>query len=495
MGFLDDYIKNAQAQAQDTTGRYMYDLNHASDPAYTHINGDASQDPPITIDSEVAKANMSPEDKQRLLEAYKNQFGQLPGVDASYGSTPGTPRQLAGNTPDQMGLPRPTLDEARASSPQVSPVSALMGKLNGLQGNSGPSIQDILSKLNGPNPELQAAQNQRDRMQDLAMLGKSANMVLGGQTHTQPSNAVWDEMMKNAGQGISDIQNKNQMVSEGLKQQDMASKLADEATKNDPNSSVSKLYRDAIEKMVGGKPGSIPQNISAAALEKQFPAFEKIFAATEGAKERAARAADLKSYREASLGNRIDTSGQNTFSKETKDYTDRLENVGRFNKLVDEIRSGRLVDTHSISRTLTTDLSTLVNTTKTGGALTDRDEYALHTFQDLVSKIGQFAGKPVSAIPKEYLDQLDVEANALKKAILSSYDRKTNELINSTDVQGKKDIYKRRHDTFSNQYNQLPGGNTSQGNKQYDQDVLNYAKEHNITPDQAQNIKNQRTGQ
>ncbi len=474
MGYLDDLINGARSNAYN----YVQDAGNprpeATTPATTGWNAQNSD--LSTLHSP------TPQEIQDSLDNYKKQFGQLP---------PGFNTPVANASPDQgtMGPPAPTPEQATTKPSEVSPITSLMGKLNG---NTGPSIQDILSKLNGPNPELKAAIDRRDRMQDLAMIGKGANQILGGQTHTTPSNAVWDEMSKNAGQGIGDIATKNQLTMEGLKQQDLASKLADEATKNDPNSSVSKLYRDTIRKMVGGV-SNIPENISASALEKQFPAFEKIFAAAESARARAANSADLKSYREASLANRIDTSGQNTFNKETKDYTDRLENVGRFNKLVDEIRSGRLIDTHSISRTLTTDLSTLVNTTKAGGALTDRDEYALHTFQDLVSKIGQYAGKPVSAIPKEYLDQLDIEANALKNAIKSSYDRKTNELVQGTDVQGKKDIYKRRHDTFMDQYNQLPGGKGPQGQGNFDTDVIQYAKDHGLTNQQAQDIKNKRT--
>lgn len=250
MGYLDDLIN----KSQHSNDQYMYDLNHASDPASMYTGQPIPKaKEPITIDSELAKANMSPEDKQNILEAYKNQFGQLPGVDKNYGNTPEPQRQIA-SAPEQMGPPKPTLDQARNSTPSqasTSPVSDLMGKLNAPSQERGPTLQDILSKLNGQNDSaLKEAQDKRDKMQNLSMLGKSANMILGGQTHTTPSNAVWDEMSKNAGQGIDDIKNKSALLSQNLTQNEQARKLSDEEVKSDPKSPVSIMATQIAKKML-----------------------------------------------------------------------------------------------------------------------------------------------------------------------------------------------------------------------------------------------------
>jgi hypothetical protein len=477
--------------------------------------------------------NMSPEDAAQMGQAF--QTSRAPASDSGTVRTSFTPEEIkaAGGSPEQqiasgnipttgslagrsletspqspnsMGPPVPNAQELAVRRAESAPASSSsgnvigmssktpfdMGRLNPLgtvpRGTDGGSVSDMIAKLNGQtDPALQAALSNRNNLQLFSMLGKSANQVLGGQTHTRPSDAVFDELGKQAGQGVEDIKNKDALTTERLKQQQLGSQIVDEQAKNDPNSSISNLYRASAEKMLHGK---LPDNISAAQLEKVSPVFEKLYQAEQASLDRAFRLKEMDTFRNRTASNREDTSANNLFDKNTKDYSDRLENVGRFNKLVNEIRSGRLVDTHTISRTLTSDLSTLVNNTKSGGALSDRDEYALHTFQDLESKFAQYAGKPISAIPKEYLDQLETEANALKNAILNSYQRKSKELQEGTSIQGKKDVYANRTKSFMDQYNKLPG-NQSSGN--YDQDVLDYAKEHSITPDEAQNVKNQRT--
>jgi hypothetical protein len=484
--------------------------------------------------------NMSPEDAAQMGQAF--QASRAPASDSGPIRTSFTPEEIkaAGGSPEQqiasgnipttgslagrsletspqspnsMGPPAPNAQELAVRRAESTPASSSgnvigmssktpfdMGRLNPLgtvpRGTDSGSVSDMIAKLNGQtDPALQAALSNRNNLQLFSMLGKSANQVLGGQTHTRPSDAVFDELGKQAGQGVEDIKNKDALTTERLKQQQLGSQIVDEQAKNDPHSSISNLYRASAEKMLHGK---LPDNISAAQLEKVSPVFEKLYQAEQASLDRAFRLKEMDTFRNRTAANREDTSAQTTFDKNEGMFKQRILGANRLNDLVDRIKGGQLIGSKNVSRELTNEIDMLVRGQQNGGAYGDREEVAIRTLQGSLANLAQWAlGHPENTIPEDFIPQIEKEAAILKHSYLKAYRDTADELQKGTSIQSKKDVYNNRSHALLGQqgvdYNSLESNKPQQTSGNYPQDVLDYAKDHNITPDQAQNVKNQRT--
>lgn len=277
-------------------------IDEARNNAYDYVESTGSPRPGparppspdlLTIDKVLAEGGMPPEAVAQMTEAYEKQFGHL-GV--------GIPQTVQQNAMARLGMDQ---NRALATSPQPAPTPTekllSVAKSKSVSGNSpinlgeivkgtsGGNLSELMSKLN---PELQTAQSNRNQMQLISLLGKASNQVLGGQTHTKPSNEVWDDIGKQAGQGITDIKTRNDLAGQELE-------IQEKMAKNDPNSSISNTYRASVKKMLGG--ANLPDNISAAQLEKVFPVFEKLFFAEQNALARKEAATERASWRQTQL--------------------------------------------------------------------------------------------------------------------------------------------------------------------------------------------------
>lgn len=423
-----------------------------------------AQPEPMTIEKMLADGGVvSPEDRQQIVDAYNKQFNdpQVNAVSRLQQASPSdgnVQRQIASIPPSPAPQAQgPGAAQSLLSSLQVKqPID--MGKFNPLgnvpRGTSGPTVDQLMAKLNGQNdPALQAAQASRNQMQLFSLLGKASNQILGGQTHTKPSDAVFDELGKNAGQGITDLGTRNALLTENLKQQDMGSKLIDEQAKGDPNSSVSQLYRAAVEKMLHGK---LPDNISAAQLDKVSPVFEKIYQAEQSSLDRTARMQEMNGIRQKGLDLRTDNSAQTVYDKNTGPFANRIEGANRIQHVLENVKSGKIIDTNSLYNALNSEISQLFLNTQSGGSLTDREDQRINSLQASQAKLGAYVGKPMSAIPKDFLPQLEQEIQLLKHEYLSALSRKSNELQAGTSIQGKKDVFANRTKSFLDQQNINP---------------------------------------
>ncbi len=133
------------------------------------------------------------------------------------------------------------------------------------------SLANILSTLNGgQDQKLQQAIADRDRTQLIANIGKGANIIAGGISRQTQNNAVYDEMLKNAGQGITDINTQNNLHMDQLKQADLGQKLITEQDKSNPDSAISKMSVQIAKQLMPNL--SLEEGeASAADLEKLNP--------------------------------------------------------------------------------------------------------------------------------------------------------------------------------------------------------------------------------
>jgi hypothetical protein len=131
------------------------------------------------------------------------------------------------------------------------------------------SYDDLLSKfLNGEDGDLKKAQGERDRLQGISNMSRAFKEVQQGLSKDayKPDYGMQDQWLKEAQQPITDLAEgrkaKMEKVETGLKIQDFANK----AERRDPNSPISRAYRDMAR--VSGLP--IPDDMTADAIKESY---------------------------------------------------------------------------------------------------------------------------------------------------------------------------------------------------------------------------------
>lgn len=157
----------------------------------------------------------------------------------------------------------------------------------------------IATLMGNQSDRLNNAENSRNNIQLLAMLGKAGQTAGAGIAGVKPvGDEAFNQLSQQANQPVQDLITHAGLQKEGLQTAELGQKLQTEMEKNDPNSPTSEIFRDIIEKMGYKRPSD---NVSASSLEKVF-----------GPIERYAGMKEMQAYRQTTLGNKND--------KTNKDY-------------------------------------------------------------------------------------------------------------------------------------------------------------------------------
>jgi hypothetical protein len=141
----------------------------------------------------------------------------------------------------------------------------------------------VLSSKDTSDKEYEDAVKQRNMNQFIATMAQAAERIgysLAGANAQvlKPDLTFTNKMMEQAGQPLVDLKEKRKSKLEKME-------LEKEQAKNDPNSSISKLYRDALAQ-VSPEMASKVSTMSASEVEKAFPTISAAINAVESRKSR-----------------------------------------------------------------------------------------------------------------------------------------------------------------------------------------------------------------
>jgi hypothetical protein len=228
-------------------------------------------------------ASMQPTE---LPQALPQPYGGMVGsqLDDYIKAHPG-PNALSESTPSQNRSP--------ASPQPAPPVNKLIenGKrIKELEANpvqNAAPIGQVLAKLTGQEPnELRDAQQQRNQLQLMAILGRAgqqAGAAIANRADIKPDDEGYRTLLAAAEQPISDIKTEKALAAETSKNKKLAAEAKTAEQQSDPTSDVSQIARDLYEKTMHKK---APPNASAAQLKDMDNVFARIFAAEENRKDR-----------------------------------------------------------------------------------------------------------------------------------------------------------------------------------------------------------------
>lgn len=338
----------------------------------------------------------------------------------------------------------------------------------------------------GSDQGLKDAQNQRDKETLINQLGKSAALIGAGLARATPgaADSIFDQNIKDANNRVGDYQ----------------ARLANQDS--DPKSAASQAMRGIALKM-GFQFGD---QVSAADIQKQIPSLTSYMNHLD------ADDTKLQTKGLAVLDQR-NKMAQAASEKQDKAYSDLASKMETFrgNRVaqqaaMDQYSAQKALDLvkNKDPNTLTTqDLQLLageMSKIATGGVPTEHGIVGLmpNNLQTKAAELQNYLlSKPSDAnagayIKKNmgYLQQMTQTADDNLKSYRQNI---------ATGYKGR--VKPEQYDELQQTYGlgnygkqQAPQGQPSAGGAQYTPDVLNYAKAHNITPDQAMAIKISRTG-
>lgn len=281
--------------------------------------------------------------------------------------------------------------------------------------------------------------------------------------------------------------------------------------KNDPNSTASIAYRDAAKKMGF----NLPENASASDIEKQFPIFERFMASKESnatrrdiAEQNAAnRALQIKMHSDnmaLAKGTKQEADDEKMLRRHLNDlqgqidkrrgyiggYTNTLQQGEKLNQMLskykgnlDNVPVAMIPEIIGAMDTMITGNSTVSGRSHLESALSSlqskwQSGLQKVTNQSEPAKLGNLLKPMLSSVHRE--DEL--ARNKLKSHI-NAYEKRLPESYLS-----RGDNRKAFRDALGSMTGMI--GEDSQ----YSEDVVEYAKAHNISPEEAQHIKESRGG-
>jgi hypothetical protein len=357
-----------------------------------------------------------------------------PGKDATIGDLLAYEKSLKG--PEQYPLltGMPNTNNVAAPSPEVAPPvaetpppvqplpsrqpSAAPNKLieNGkrikeLQANpvqNAAPVGDVLSKLLGSNSdELKDAQQQRNQLQLMAILGRAgqqAGAAIANRANIKPDDEAYRTLLAAAEQPVSDVKAEKAMASEALKNKKLESEAKTEMQKSNPNSDISKTYRDLYRKTTGK---DAPSNTTATELEKLEPILARLHTSEENRKDRQLKMSELKSARdEKQLAKNVVDMGYDLDSNrrgagEMGKNQARVNAAGRVNELITQFPDYNMP--HIQAREVATSVAGLLNS-GSQSAVSQINELVPKTWQGSVAKIEEYIkGIPVGEKQQEFM--------------------------------------------------------------------------------------------
>lgn len=223
-----------------------------------------------------------------------------------------------------------------------------------------------------------------------------------------------------------------------------------EVEQDDPNSSYSKGFRqyakpflkkigfkeDALDKMSGKQIAFISKDLKDAYDTKvKSDYYRENAAATRADRSLRQQELDLSKKRMADM--RVETAVNRRFDNFTKDEIARIQGSDRAQKLIDEIKSNKLIASSNVRNLLTREVAQLAMPAglraSVGAQKATEIDTAYGRVQDLIGKI---AGHPRDSIPAAYVSQLEREIQVLKDKYKTGLQQKVNSL-----KKGTKDPY------------------------------------------------------
>lgn len=181
-------------------------------------------------------------------------------------------------------------------------------------------------------PELEAAQKQKREDEGMAMMAKSASIIgnaLAGQGHISPDKNtmdMFDQYLKLSGSSLNELLQKRQQADAVMRSQQLKADLDTDKEKADPNSEVSRLYRQTIQGDLKklGIPAQGFDKMSAAQLNQYLPVISARLAREEAAKLRA----DAMQERQTQQKLNFTEKQKEAVDKKTKKLSDTIEKTG-----------------------------------------------------------------------------------------------------------------------------------------------------------------------
>lgn len=312
-----------------------------------------------TLPKPRAAYEMSPMDQIGIAQEYlqpglsQNPLGFL-GLDLQQEQSP---TRILANTAN-----KPTAPAAKTEDNKPTPVTQAEAKDIFRKEDRIGSAQNALSTGDSED-EFAKAQRDAANMKALGQFGKAGARLSAAIAGVQNDPTVMDEFLKGVDDPIKRIMQSRQASAEKLQLEDAKRKFAFEKDKDDPNSVMSKLYRDTLQGFGDTVPAmksvleKIPANVSAAELERLSPTLFNLISAqvaregrletaklmaAEKAEKREAQQKDDLFNKETKLRNEIKSVDKEVNYSQTKMAYDGLKQA------FDEGRWGGLEDIQAI---------------------------------------------------------------------------------------------------------------------------------------------------
>lgn len=397
------------------------------------------------------------------------------GATALMNSGPSVPPpSMAGPSPASTPGQKP--EEAAPESSEAKELKSNYNRIMSMLEPKKPEVMEIASPGSsiGSDDALKQAQSARDTQVLINQLGKSGALIAAGLAKAKPgaADSIFDKNIDLANNKVKDYQDR-------LSNQD-----------SNPGSAASQAMRGIALKM-GFKFGD---NVSAEDIKKQIPQLTSFVNHQDQIEAmRQTKAAALLTHQDA-MKDKME-------EKQNKAYSELANHLETFRG--NRVAQQAAMDQYSAAKAL--------------DMVKNKDPNTL-TSQDLQLLAGEMSKIATGGVPTEHgikslmPDNLNLKNAEMRNFLLSKpSDAQAGEYVKKNMKYLQDMVHSADgvlHDYRSNilrgykgrvkdeQYNeaQKTYGLGQQAEPQYEQDVLNYAKSHNISPEQAQAIKQQRTG-
>lgn len=361
---------------------------------------------------------------------------------------------------------------------------------------AAPTLQEMLAKLTGgDDAKLAAAQQQAREDRAGAYFARAANIASQGMgaPNKEWSDAI-NQQFKDANIPVENLQAQNDLRTKKIAQQEAATKLIDDQAKADPNSDASKLGRSIYKEAARRAGMNIPNidNASLASLEKTMPGIENMA-------NRAMAIQVAKMNKDAALGTKA-TDKQNQHLHETQ----MLLESARGNPEVQLAMKNRLlvnnaqsiIDKYAnkdkLSNQELSQLALEMGKIASGGVPAEHELQSMmpDTMKSRLAKLySKFSNSPEPANASEFVKVYSDYLKELRKNGDKVLKDRFGRIIETSKPLVGEDHYK----NLNKQYNDFLEP-ASLKEPTYGEDVLNYAKKYNISPQEAQSYKDSYKG-
>lgn len=416
-----------------------------------------------------------------------------PGPQAMVGNNPANP------TPAPMAAaPAPESDDSDEEATPARSPAAILSKLQSLKASptqNPPPVQDVLSKLLGQSQDqMQDAKSQRDKLQLFATLGQAGSTIGQALTPLAPKqdySKFYDMLQKQAEMPISDLSTQQALQQGALKTQMLKGQTATEMNQSDPNSDVSKVMRDLYKQETGKE---APAGMAYAEIAKLEPSLARM----ANAKQMIAMRMDaLKTRGEEKQANALkDTQNMIETARGAKD----VQNARETARLIDNAQS-LLAEYPDLNKMPAAQISLfaqeLGKIAKGGvaGEAEVKDIMPGSIASKLMKGLGQIENKPEGAQLAAFLQEYQPYLNTIKTNSNKLVSERTERILKVQTPRLGLENVKLMRGVYNLQPSAAPAAAAPTPIKQFDADVMDYAQKHNISPEQANQIKVQRMGQ